>query len=111
MRNDSANFAVGRGPDSFGDKVRSPRLCFTRIDLLRWIAPLVQILRLDPTLELVARDASVVPLSIISAKESLGERARDDYPTTFVEDDKAQYDLLKALGRLNPAPTSRRPIR
>jgi len=36
-------------------------------------AKLVQILHLDPIVELMPRDASVVPLSIISAKESLGD--------------------------------------
>src|SRR5881396_584654 len=36
-------------------------------------AKLVQILHLDPTVELMPRDASVVPLSIISAKEPLGD--------------------------------------
>src|SRR6266581_8306135 len=34
---------------------------------------LVQILHLDPTVELLPRDASVVPLSIVSTKESLGD--------------------------------------
>src|SRR5438445_6782286 len=36
-------------------------------------ANLIQILHLDPTVELRPRDASVVPLSIISVKESLGD--------------------------------------
>jgi len=36
-------------------------------------AKLVQILHLDPTVELMPRDASVVPLSIVSAKEPLGD--------------------------------------
>jgi outer membrane protein TolC len=36
-------------------------------------AKLVQILHLDPIVELMPRDASVVPLSIVSAKESLGD--------------------------------------
>ncbi len=36
-------------------------------------ANLVQILHLDPIVELMPRDASVVPLSIVSAKESLGD--------------------------------------
>ncbi len=36
-------------------------------------AKLVQILHLDPIVELTPRDASVVPLSIVSAKESLGD--------------------------------------
>jgi outer membrane protein TolC len=35
-------------------------------------ANLVQILHLDPTVELIPRAASIVPLSIVSAKESLG---------------------------------------
>jgi outer membrane protein TolC len=35
-------------------------------------AKLVQILHLDPIVELMPRDASVVPLSIVSAKEPLG---------------------------------------
>jgi outer membrane protein TolC len=35
-------------------------------------AKLVQILHLDPTIELIPRDASVVPLSIVSTKEPLG---------------------------------------
>jgi outer membrane protein TolC len=35
-------------------------------------AKLVQILHLDPTVELMPRDASVVPLSIVSANEPLG---------------------------------------
>jgi len=36
-------------------------------------AKLVQILHLDPTVQLMPRDASVVPLSIVSTKEPLGE--------------------------------------
>src|SRR5438445_11687511 len=36
-------------------------------------AKLVQILHLNPTVELAPRDGSVVPLSIVSAKESLGD--------------------------------------
>ncbi len=36
-------------------------------------AKLVQILHLDPIVELMPREASVVPLSIVSAKESLGD--------------------------------------
>ncbi|HEV2046399.1 MAG TPA: TolC family protein [Chthoniobacterales bacterium] len=36
-------------------------------------AKLVQILHLDPTVELMPRDASVVPLSIISTKQPLGD--------------------------------------
>jgi len=36
-------------------------------------ANLVQILHLDPIVELMPRDASVAPLSIVSAKESLGD--------------------------------------
>ena len=36
-------------------------------------AKLVQILHLDPTVELMPRDPSVVPLSIVSTKESLGD--------------------------------------
>jgi outer membrane protein TolC len=36
-------------------------------------AKLVQILHLDPIVELMPRDASVVPLSIVSVKESLGD--------------------------------------
>jgi outer membrane protein TolC len=36
-------------------------------------AKLVQILHLNPTVELMPRDASVVPLSIVSAKEPLGD--------------------------------------
>jgi outer membrane protein TolC len=36
-------------------------------------AKLVQILHLDPIVELIPRDASVVPLSIVSVKESLGD--------------------------------------
>jgi outer membrane protein TolC len=36
-------------------------------------AKLVQILHLDPTIELMPRDASVVPLSIVSTKEPLGD--------------------------------------
>src|SRR5207253_8622787 len=36
-------------------------------------AKLVQILHLDPIVELTPRDGSVVPLSIVSAKESLGD--------------------------------------
>src|SRR5438876_7781240 len=36
-------------------------------------ANLVQILHLDPIVELTPRDGSVVPLSIVSAKESLGD--------------------------------------
>jgi outer membrane protein TolC len=36
-------------------------------------AKLVQILHLDPTVELLPRDASVVPLSIVSTKESVGD--------------------------------------
>ena len=36
-------------------------------------AKLVQILHLDPIVELMPRDASVVPLSMVSAKESLGD--------------------------------------
>src|SRR5437667_1509385 len=36
-------------------------------------AKLVQILHLDPVVELIPRDASIVPLSIFSAKESLGD--------------------------------------
>jgi outer membrane protein TolC len=36
-------------------------------------ARLVQILHLEPTVELAPRDVSVVPLSIISAQESLGD--------------------------------------
>ena len=36
-------------------------------------AKLVQILHLDPTIELMPRDTSVVPLSIISTKELLGD--------------------------------------
>jgi outer membrane protein TolC len=36
-------------------------------------AKLVQILHLDPIVELMPRDASVVPLSIVSAKQSLGD--------------------------------------
>ncbi|MBA3830583.1 MAG: TolC family protein [Chthoniobacterales bacterium] len=36
-------------------------------------AKLVQILHLDPTIELMPRDASVVPLSLVSTKESLGD--------------------------------------
>jgi outer membrane protein TolC len=36
-------------------------------------AKLVQILHLDPIIELMPRDASVVPLSIVSGKESLGD--------------------------------------
>src|SRR5437870_8669698 len=36
-------------------------------------AKLVQILHLDPTVELMPRDASVVPLSIVSTKEPLGD--------------------------------------
>jgi outer membrane protein TolC len=36
-------------------------------------AKLVQILHLDPIVELMPRDASVVPLSIVSAKKSLGD--------------------------------------
>ncbi len=36
-------------------------------------ATLVELLHLDPTVELMPRDASVVPLSIISTKETLGD--------------------------------------
>jgi outer membrane protein TolC len=36
-------------------------------------AKLVQILHLDPIVELMPRDGSVMPLSIVSAKESLGD--------------------------------------
>src|SRR6266581_2298665 len=36
-------------------------------------AKLVQILHLNPTVQLTARDASVVPLSIVSAKETVGD--------------------------------------
>jgi outer membrane protein TolC len=36
-------------------------------------AKLVQILHLDPVVELIPRNASIVPLSIFSAKESLGD--------------------------------------
>jgi outer membrane protein TolC len=36
-------------------------------------AKLVQVLHLDPIVELMPRDASVVPLSIISTKDSLGD--------------------------------------
>jgi outer membrane protein TolC len=36
-------------------------------------AKLVQILHLDPTVELMPRDASVVPLSIVSTKKPLGD--------------------------------------
>src|SRR5260370_39011547 len=36
-------------------------------------AKLVQILHLDPAIELMPRDASVVPLSIVSTKEPLGD--------------------------------------
>src|SRR5437773_6434943 len=36
-------------------------------------ATLVELLHLDPTVELMPRDASVVPLSIISTKEPLGD--------------------------------------
>jgi len=36
-------------------------------------AKLVQILHLDPTVELIARDASVVPLSLVSTKQPLGD--------------------------------------
>jgi outer membrane protein TolC len=36
-------------------------------------ATLVQILHLDPTVELMPRDASVVPVSIVSTTESLGD--------------------------------------
>jgi outer membrane protein TolC len=36
-------------------------------------AKLVQILHLDPTVELMPRDASVVPVSIVSTKEPLGD--------------------------------------
>jgi outer membrane protein TolC len=36
-------------------------------------AKLVQVLHLDPIVELIPRNASVVPLSIISVKESLGD--------------------------------------
>lgn len=51
-----------------------------------------------------------VVLEMILAAQDL-TRARNDYLTTVVEYDKAQYDLLKALGGLNSTPPSRREVR
>jgi outer membrane protein TolC len=63
--------------DALRVKVQQQRdqIALRRAEENAWLASakLVQILHLDPTVELMPRDASVVPLSIISTKEPLGD--------------------------------------